>query len=147
MSGWVAALVLAAGAGRRFGGGKLLAGLEGRPILQHVLDALAEAGIENPFVVVGGDADELDAAVRWRDAHRVRNPDPDVGLASSLQLGWQAAMLTSPRPDAVIVLLGDQPRVDPAVIRELIAQPVDPARPVIVAHHADGARNPVRLEP
>jgi CTP:molybdopterin cytidylyltransferase MocA len=147
LSGWVAALVLAAGAGRRFGGGKLLASLEGRPILQHVLDALAEAGIENPFVVVGGDADELEAAVRWRDAHRVRNPDPDVGLASSLQLGWQAAMLTSPRPDAVIVLLGDQPRVDSAVIRELIAQPVDPARPVIVAHHADGARNPVRLEP
>ncbi|TAK01210.1 MAG: methyltransferase domain-containing protein, partial [Chloroflexota bacterium] len=144
---WTAALVLAAGAGRRFGGGKLLATLDGRPLLQHVLDALAEAGIENPFVVLGGDADELEASVRWRDAHRVRNPDPDIGLASSLQLGWQAAMLSSPRPDAVLVLLGDQPRVEPAVIRALIAEPADPSRPVIVAHHADGARNPVRLEP
>jgi len=147
MEGWVAALVLAAGAGRRFGGGKLLASLGGQPILQHVLDALAAAGIENPFVVVGGDADELESSVRWRDAHRVRNPDPEIGIASSLQLGWQAAMLSSPRPAAVLVLLGDQPRVDPAVIRALIDQPADPARPVIVAHHADGARNPVRLEP
>lgn len=147
MEGWVAALVLAAGAGRRFGGGKLLASLGGQPILQHVLDALAAAGIENPFVVVGGDADELESSVRWRDAHRVRNPDPEIGIASSLQLGWQAAMLSSPRPAAVLVMLGDQPRVDPAVIRALIDQPADPARPVIVAHHADGARNPVRLEP
>lgn len=147
MTGWVAALVLAAGAGRRFGGGKLLATVDGRPILQHVLDALAEAGIENPIVVLGGDADELEAAVRWRNAHRVRNPDPDVGLASSLQIGWQASMLTSPRPDAVLVLLGDQPCVEPAVIRALIGQPLEPSRPVIVARHADGARNPVRLEP
>ena len=147
MTGWVAAVVLAAGAGRRFGGGKLLATLGGRPILQHVLDSLAEAGIENPFVVLGSDADELETSVVWRDAHRLRNPDPDIGLASSLQIGWQAAILTSPRPDAVIVLLGDQPRVEPAVIRALVAQPMDPARPVIVAHHVDGARNPVRLEP
>ena len=45
----------AAGAGRRFGGGKLLATLEGRPILQHVLDALAAAGIDDPVVVVAPD--------------------------------------------------------------------------------------------
>ena len=42
----VTAVVLAAGAGSRFGGGKLLASLEGRPVLQHVLDRLAEAGVE-----------------------------------------------------------------------------------------------------
>jgi alkanesulfonate monooxygenase SsuD/methylene tetrahydromethanopterin reductase-like flavin-dependent oxidoreductase (luciferase family) len=46
-------------------------------------------------------------------------------------------MLSSPRPNAVLVLLGDQPRVEPAVIRALIDQPADPARPVIVARHAD----------
>ena len=38
-------LVLGAGAGSRFGGGKLLARVGGRPVLQHVLDTLAEAGI------------------------------------------------------------------------------------------------------
>ena len=141
------ALVLAAGAGRRFRGGKLLARLEGRPLLQHVLDALAEAGIEDPVVVVGADADALEDAIRWREARRVRNPDPERGLASSLQLGWAAATSSELSPAAVLVVLGDQPRLDPAVVRALAAEPADPARPVIVARHADGARNPVRLEP
>lgn len=147
MSGPATAIVLAAGAGRRFGGGKLLASLDGRPILQHVLDALAAAGIEDPVVVVGADAADLDAAITWRGARRVRNPEPDRGLSSSLQLGWAAAMSVDPLPASVLVVLGDQPRIDPSVIRDLVAQPADPSRPVVVAFHTDGARNPVRLEP
>ena len=53
----VAAVVLAAGAGSRFGGGKLLASLDGRPVLQHVLDRVAEAGLGDVVVVLGDDAD------------------------------------------------------------------------------------------
>ncbi len=147
MTGPTTAIVLAAGAGRRFGGGKLLASLDGRPILQHVLDALAVAGIEDPVVVVGADAAGFDASINWRGVRRVRNPEPDRGLASSLHLGWAAAMSVEPRPASVLIVLGDQPRIDPVVIRNLVAQPADPSRPVVVALHADGARNPVRLEP
>lgn len=141
-----AAIVLAAGAGRRFGGGKLLASLDGRLILQHVLDALAAAGIDDPVVVTGRDADVLSAAIDWRRARHVANPAPELGLASSLQVGWATAMAMNPRLDRVLIVLGDQPRLDPEVVRALAAQPTDPSRPVIVARHADGARNPVRLE-
>jgi CTP:molybdopterin cytidylyltransferase MocA len=147
VSGLTTAIVLAAGAGRRFGGGKLLANLEGRPILQHVLDALAEAGIEDPVVVVGADTAAMDRGITWRGARRVSNPEPERGLSSSLQLGWAAATSARPRPGTVLVVLADQPRLDPGVIRTLLEQPLDPARPVVVARHADGARNPVRLEP
>jgi CTP:molybdopterin cytidylyltransferase MocA/SAM-dependent methyltransferase len=140
------AIVLAAGAGRRFGGGKLLASLEGRPILQHVLDALAAAGVEDPVVVVGPDNAVLDAAISWRSARRVVNDAPARGLSSSLQVGWAAATATNAPPASVLVLLGDQPRVDPSVIRTLIEQPLDSSRPIVVARHADGARNPVRIE-
>jgi CTP:molybdopterin cytidylyltransferase MocA/SAM-dependent methyltransferase len=145
----ITAVVLAAGAGRRFGGGKLLARLDGRPILQHVLDALAAAGIDDPVVVLGADAEALAPAIGWRAARRIVNPDPDRGLAGSLRLGWQAAMTTAvePGPAAVLVVLGDQPRLDPDVVRALAAEPADPRRPVVVARHADGSRNPVRLEP
>ena len=72
----VTAIVLAAGAGSRFGGHKLLATVEGRPILQHVLDRLAEAGLADVIVVIGDDADEVETAITWRSERRVRNPDP-----------------------------------------------------------------------
>jgi len=141
------AIVLAAGLATRFGGNKLAAGLDGRPVLQHVLDALAAAGIEDPVVVLGRDAELLEATIAWRAARPIRNAHPELGLSRSLQLGWDAAMSATPQPDVAVVALGDQPYLDPGVVLELLAEPLDSARPVVTARHADGSRNPVRLEP
>ena len=141
----VRGLVLAAGAGTRFGGGKLLARVDGRPVLQLVLDTLAEAGFDDPFVVVAPDA-EL-AGIDWRAAERVINPDPGRGLASSLQVGWQRALAGAPTPEAVLIALGDQPLISADLLRALAAEPLDPSRPVVAPRYADsGAHNPLRLE-
>ena len=142
----VAAIVLAAGAGRRFGGTKLAARIAGRPILQHVLDALAMAGIDDPIVVVEPDS-RLEPSIAWHGARRVVNPEPGRGLSSSLQLGWAAALAADPPPDAVLVALGDQPRLTAEAIRAVVAAPLDPARPIVAARFPEsGARNPVRIE-
>ena len=145
MTARITAIVLAAGSSSRFGGDKLLASLGGRPILGHVLDALRKAKIRDPIVVVGPDGG-FDGLQHRGTARTAVNPDPGRGLSSSLQVGWAEAMAASPPPDGVIVVLGDQPLLDPAVVRALVAQPFDASRPVVVARHADGARNPVRLE-
>jgi CTP:molybdopterin cytidylyltransferase MocA/SAM-dependent methyltransferase len=142
----VRAIVLAAGEGRRFGGRKLEARLAGQPILQHTLDTLAAAGLDDPVVVLPPDSG-LDAVIAWGRASRVVNPQPQRGLASSLQLGWAAALASDPSPDAMLVALGDQPRLDPAVISALINEPPDGSRPVLAPRYArSGARNPVRIE-
>jgi molybdenum cofactor cytidylyltransferase len=139
----VAALVLAAGSGSRFGGGKLLATLGGRPLLQHVLDRVADAGVGEVTVVLGRDADAVESAMTWRDETRVVNPDPERGLASSLQIGVAAI---DPGVDAVLILLGDQPLVAPSTIRVLVDAPAAPARPIVVpAYERDRGRNPVLL--
>lgn len=141
----VRAVVLAAGAGRRFGGGKALATLEGRPLLQHVLDALAAAGMEDPIVVLARDADGVRAAIRWRLATIVSNPEPERGLASSLQLGWRTALDAG--ASAVLVVLADQPRLSPVVVAALVEQAPDAARPIVAPRYADGGgRNPVRID-
>jgi molybdenum cofactor cytidylyltransferase len=139
------AVVLAAGEARRFGGGKLAVSLEGRPLLQHVLDGLVEAGIPDPLVVVPPRTD-LDGAISWGAARRVVNPDPTRGLASSLVAGWTAALAAHPDADAVLVALGDQPRVPAAVVRRLLEAPLEPARPFVAPRWSDGGRNPVRIE-
>lgn len=142
----VRAIVLAAGAGSRFGGRKLEARLAGRPIIQHVLDALAGAGMDDPIVVLPPDSG-LEPLIAWRGAQRVVNPDPGRGLASSLQLGWAAALAADPAPAAVLVALGDQPRIDPEVIAALIASPPDTTTPVVAPRYAGSdVRNPVRID-
>jgi len=141
----VVAVVLAAGAGSRFGGGKLLAPVAGRPVLQHVLDTLATAGLTDTVVVLGDDAPDVGAAIEWRTERRVRNPDPGRGLSSSLRLGVET-VATDPSAEAVLIALGDQPLVPIEAIRALLAAPADPGRPVVVPVYTnDRGRNPVLL--
>jgi CTP:molybdopterin cytidylyltransferase MocA/SAM-dependent methyltransferase len=138
-------LVLAAGAGSRFGGGKLLAPIGGRPVLQHVLDALATAGVGEVVVVLGRDAVDVEAAITWRAERRVVNPEPERGLASSLQVGFEAV---GPSAGAVLVALGDQPLVSAEVVRSLLDATVVPDRPIVVPAYADEhGRNPVLIRP
>lgn len=142
----VAAVVLAAGAASRFGSPKALARLDGRPILEHVLDAVREAGIEEIVVVLGTAADEIEEGIRWLDERLVRNPDPRF-LSSSLQVGIDAAAALEPPPSAVVIVLGDQPRTRPEVIRALVAAGRRSDLPVVVPRYADGGgANPVLLK-
>ncbi len=141
MSDRITAIVLAAGAGSRFGGGKLLASLGGMPILQHVLDTVAAAGLEDVIVVLGRDGEAVEASIRWRTERRVTNPAPERGLSSSLLTGMAAL---DPDPAGVLIVLGDQPRLSVETIQALLHAPDDPARPVVAPRYDDdGGRNPV----
>ena len=112
----VAAVILAAGEARRYGGPKLLAPLDGRPLLQHVLDAANGSTLADVILIVGHAADEVLAAVRLGRARAVVNGAYASGQSSSLQAGLRAAS----EADAVIVLLGDQPRVTSALLDTLV---------------------------
>ena len=138
----VAAVVLAAGAATRYGGGKLLAMLEGRPLLAHVVDAARSAGLD-PIVVVVPPTGELDE-LELGPVRRVVNPDPAEGLSSSVRLGLRALELDE-AVDAAAILPGDQPRVRAAVIETLVAALDErPATPFVVPRYAaDRGSNPV----
>lgn len=139
----IAAVILAAGASSRFGSPKLLARLEGRTLLEHVLEAVREAGIDEIVVVLGHGADAIEDGIDWLDEQLVRNPDPDT-LSSSLQVGLAAAGDIDPPVKAAVVLLGDQPRVRPEVIHGLIYAARVSEEPVVVPDYtAGGGANPV----
>ena len=116
-TGRVAAVVLAAGSASRYGSTKALAALDGRPILQHVLDALAATGIDEAVVVLGDAAAEIERGIAWRDERRLLNPHPERGLASSLQVGLLAL---DGAVDGALIVLGDQPLLRPDVVRLLV---------------------------
>ncbi len=111
-----AAVILAAGEARRFGAPKLLAPLEGRPLLQHVLDAANASSCADVILVLGHGADDLLANVRLGRAFAVLNCEYASGQSTSLRAGLRDARAS----DAAIVLLGDQPRVTPALVDALL---------------------------
>jgi CTP:molybdopterin cytidylyltransferase MocA/SAM-dependent methyltransferase len=136
-------LVLAAGDGARFGGGKLLARVGGKPVLQHVLDAMAASGLGDVIVVLGRDATEVEPVIGWRTEQRLINQDPSQGLSSSLRIGMASV---GPDVSDVVVVLGDQPMLSSSVIRSLMSAPPDPARPIVVpTYDHEGGRNPVLI--
>ena len=109
----IAAVVLAAGSGSRFGGAKQLAELDGIPLLEHALRAVeAVPAIERIVVVLGARADEIRAGVDFGRAEPVVCADWDEGQAASLRCGIEAVA----GADAAVLTLGDMPRITPQVI-------------------------------
>lgn len=140
----VVAVVLAAGASTRFGSPKLVAPLDGRPLLQHALDAVAAAGLDDVVAVLGDESAAIERAIAWRGERREINPRPQDGLASSLRIGLDAAAM-DPGVDAVLVVLGDQPSLRPGVVRAVLAAAEgNPATPIVrPRYRLDAAPNPV----
>jgi molybdenum cofactor cytidylyltransferase len=139
----VGGLILAAGSSSRFGSPKALAELEGRPLLQHVIDAAAATRLEPVIVVLGESAAAIEPRIDWRAERRILNPSPARGLSSSLQLGLADLAATAPRVD-VVILLGDQPRTSPGVIRALVDAAAKTDRPIVAPRYAaGGGSNPV----
>jgi CTP:molybdopterin cytidylyltransferase MocA len=115
----VGGLILAAGAGRRFGGPKQLAELDGVPLLQHAVDAMLGAdGIGPVRVVLGAHADRVLAAVDLGAATPVVCDGWDEGMAASLRCGVAALGGC----DWVVVTLGDQPRITAQVIDAIVTE-------------------------
>jgi molybdenum cofactor cytidylyltransferase len=133
----VSAVVLAAGAGIRFGGGKLLARLGGRPLIAAVLDNLREAPVDEVIVVVGADAERLRQVCERYDVRAVDNAKWERGQSTSVLAGLRACA-----GEAAVVLLGDQPFVGAGAVGRLVAAFAEGAR-VAVATYGGKRRNPV----
>jgi molybdenum cofactor cytidylyltransferase len=143
-----AAVVLAAGLGTRFGEApKLIAPLAGKPVLQHVLDALHEADVAPVVVVLGHASAEVKSAVTCRDESQVINRHPERGMLRSVLLGLRRLDQMWSVPERTLVVLGDQPRLAVDQIRVILASPVDEEKPFVVPRYGDGnPGNPVLLE-
>lgn len=143
-AGEIAAIVLAAGQGTRFGTApKLLAELDGQPLVRHAVVAALASSVAAVLVVVGHREAEVRAALGGLPVVFVPNPAFPEGLSTSLREGFAA------RPEAAeaaIVLLGDMPRVSPTLIDGLIAAWRHAGRPDAAVPTYDGIRgNPVLL--
>ena len=138
----IAALLLAAGQSRRMGGpNKLLAEIDGRPMVARVAQRLLSSHARPIVAVLGNQADTVDAALGRLPVERVHNPAFAEGLSTSLKRGLQAL---PPECDGVIVCLGDMPLVTGRDLDRLIAafNPLE-GRAIIVPTRRGKRGNPV----
>lgn len=128
---WVA-VVLAAGAGRRFAGQttpgrsgarKLLARFEDRPLVAGALDAAFAAPAHRVLMITDGEPD-LARIARDRAASLGRDDALDIVVATQAAEGMGASLRTAvaalaPDTDGLFVFLGDMPRVPHGLAGEL----------------------------
>ena len=115
----IGAVVLAAGQSRRMGKtNKLLAEVDGEPMLRHAVRAAQASQVSETVVVTGHEANRIESALSGLGAKTVHNPDYAQGLSTSLHRGLAAL---PEEMDGAVILLGDMPKIDERVIDKLIA--------------------------
>ncbi|TXM90110.1 nucleotidyltransferase family protein [Methylobacterium sp. WL116] len=142
----IGAVLLAAGRGTRFGAEpKLLARLDGTPLVRHAAEAALASRARPVVVVLGAHAMAVRAVLHHLDLVFVENAAFGSGLSTSLRAGLAALPAET---DAAVILLGDMPRVTPAQIDRLAAayRAATPAPSAVVPTIAGRRGNPVLLD-
>jgi molybdenum cofactor cytidylyltransferase len=130
----IVGIVLAAGAGSRFGGAvKQTVAFRGRPLVTWPVAALRAGGVEDVVVVLGAHAAEVARVVG--DADTVVAEDWAEGIAASLRRGIMAAEERG--AEAVVVVLGDQPLLSGEAVAKVVGER-DPDTAIAVRATYDG---------
>jgi molybdenum cofactor cytidylyltransferase len=137
----VAALLLAAGKSSRMGANKMLAEIDGRPMVARTAQRLLSSHARPIIAVLGNGAEAVDAALGKLPVDRVRNPNYADGLSTSLKCGLAALPADV---DGMIVCLGDMPLIAGRDLDRLIAafNPLE-GRAIIVPTRRGQRGNPI----
>jgi molybdenum cofactor cytidylyltransferase len=121
-----AGILLAAGLARRMGRQKLLLDLRGKPVVRWSVESVLPH-VGDLVVVTGLDEEGVQAALAGLPVRFARNPRPQAGQGSSIAVGMAAL---KPWTAAVLVALGDQPRLPEGVIAALLRARAETGRAV-----------------
>lgn len=135
----IAGVLLAAGGARRFRKQKLVALFQGTAIVRHSADALASA-TDSLVAVIGNEGPAVATALEGTNAAIVMNPDWELGMATSIRAGVAAADSTC---EAIVIGMGDQPELDPDVVRMVIARWRQTGQPIVAASYRGVRGHPV----
>lgn len=135
----IVGLLLAAGGASRFGSQKLVALAGGVPLVRRAAQTLGSA-TDVVVVVVGNESRLVRDALSGLPAEIIENNNWQTGMASSVVAGVQAV---PGEASALVVMLGDQPGVDVAVVHRAIEAWRATEKPIVVTQYSDGRGHPV----
>jgi molybdenum cofactor cytidylyltransferase len=139
----IACLLLAAGAGRRFGGCKQLALINGKPLLRHSLETLASVFTENLYVVLGAHREVVRPVVRDL-ASVIDHENWRQGMGSSIARGIRVIEARESY-DGIVVALADQPQLTVDDFNRLVS--LFDGNHIVAARYSDQPGAPVIFPP
>lgn len=131
------AIILAAGRSRRLGSPKQLLNYQGKTLLQHSIDIAKKASVQSVIVVLGSDFDLLLSQVDSAGLHIIKNDNWQTGIASSISCGINALEDIAPIADAAILMVCDQPFVNPELLNELLTVQKATNKPIIASSYGN----------
>ena len=135
----IAAIILAAGTSTRMGRPKQLLPWGEKTMLQHVVDTVCAALVDQVVLVLGHRAQQILDVLNLRGIQVAINPHPERGLSSSVQVGLSAL---ADDVDAAIFVLADQPAITPEIITAIVQRYRQTRAPVVVPVHQGRRGNP-----
>jgi molybdenum cofactor cytidylyltransferase len=119
------------------GSPKQLLTLGGQSLVRRATLAVLDGGCDTVVVVTGAHGEAVAADLAGLTAIIAFNPDWPRGMGTSLRAGLAALLAAAPQTDLALVLLCDQPHLDPQVIRNLIAGWSTSGKPMAASEYAD----------
>lgn len=116
----VGCVLLAAGAGKRFGGEKLLYEIGGSSLIARALALYAALPFSARVCVVRGGAERISALALLAGFHPEENPIAERGVGTSVAAGTLAALERRPDLDGILYAVGDQPNLTRASVARLL---------------------------
>lgn len=136
-----AVVVLAAGAGVRFGGNKLAAFIKDRPLYQHTLDRVGAFGSFPAYIVTG--SEEIAEEAQRRGITPVWNREPELGISRSLKLGLKRAAEDHPDLRGVMFSVCDQPSLGVPTMQKIFNTAARHPGSIVCAGNETRTGNPV----
>ena len=126
----ICAIILAAGLSTRMGQPKMLLPWGDHTVIEQVAITILEAGIVNPIVVTGAEAEKVGALLEKYPVTCVFNPRYRNGeMLHSFQTGIAAL---DPACQATLMVLGDQPQIQPATVAAILSDYQAVQAPLII---------------
>ncbi len=136
-------VILAAGASTRLGQPKQQLLFKGLTLLQHALQTAQAAALTPAVVVLGAGAATISANTNFGEAYIIENPDWAEGMASSIKTGLSYLLKLSPELEAVILMVCDQPFVNPDLLNSLISTQKQTAKAIVACAYQETTGTPV----
>jgi molybdenum cofactor cytidylyltransferase len=116
----IGCVLLAAGAGKRFGGGKLLHVIDGEPMIARALRLYATLPFAARVCVTRAEETQIQQLAHETGVPVVINPDPERGVGTSVAIATEAILAREPALDGILYAVADQPYLKQESVEKLI---------------------------